>query len=134
MSSHVCLNPHCKGRRRRFVSKKLFEMHLQKSSSCWHFFRSDMSAGDQSSFEFDNRLRASRPICSLVEDANALYLSSQRAVPLHCNFVNDNFSTSESTAQPFDEGSARRFPVSPHAPHPAGASLSPPVFFPYSTE
>ncbi len=65
----------------------------------------------------------------LVKDANALYLSSQRALPLRCDFVNDDFSTSESTAQPFDEGSAHRFPVSPHAPHPAGASPPPPVFF-----
>ena len=121
MSSYVCLNPNCKGCRRRFVSEKLFGMHLQKSSSCWHFFRSRMSAGDQSGVEFDNNVRASRPIRSLVEDANALYLSSQRAVPLRCDFVNDDFSTSESTAQPFDEGSARLFPVLPHAPHPAGA-------------
>ena len=96
-------------------------MHLQKSSLCWHFYRSRMSTGDQSGVEFDNRVRASRPIRSLVEDANALYLSSQRAVPLRCDFVNDDFSTSESTAQPFDERSARLFPVSPHAPHPAGA-------------
>jgi hypothetical protein len=107
-------------------------MHLQKSSSCWHFFRSRMSAGEQSNVEFDNH--ASRPISSLMEDANALYLSSQRAVPLHCDFVNNNFATSESTAQPFDEGSASRFPVSPRAPHPAGALPSPPVFFPYSTD
>jgi hypothetical protein len=56
-------------------------MHLQKSSSCWHFFCSRMSAGDQSGVELDNRVRVSRPIRSLVEDANALYLSSQRAVP-----------------------------------------------------
>jgi hypothetical protein len=40
-----------------------------------------MSAGDQSGVELDNRVRVSRPIRSLVEDANALYLSSQRAVP-----------------------------------------------------
>ena len=99
-----------------------------------HFFRSRMSAGDQSSVEFDNRLRAPRPILSLVEDAKALYLSSQRAVALRCDFVNDDFSTSGSTAQPFDEGSARCFPVSPHAPHPAGASPLPPVFSPYSTD
>jgi hypothetical protein len=79
-------------------------------------------------------LRPSHPISSLVEDANALYLSSQRAVPLRCDFVNDNFSTSGSTAQPFDDGSACRFPVPPHAPHPAGALPSPPVFFPYSTD
>ncbi len=93
-----------------------------------------MSAGDQSGVEFDNNVRASRPIRSLVEDANALYLSSQCAVPLRCDFVNDDFSTSESTAQPFDEGSARLFPVLPHAPHPAGASSPPPVFFPYLTD
>jgi hypothetical protein len=80
MPSYVCLNPHCKERRRRFVSKKTFGMHLQKSSSCWHFFRSCVPAGDQSGVEFDNHVRASRPIRSLVEDANALYLSSQRAV------------------------------------------------------
>ena len=134
MSSHICLNPHCKGRRPRFVSKKLFGMHMQKYSSCWHFFRTRMSAGDQSGFEFDNRLLASRPIRSLVEDANALYFSSQRAVPQRCDFVNDDFSTSGSTAQPFDDGNARRFPVPPDAPHPAGASTSPPVFSPYSTD
>ncbi len=135
LSSHVCLNPHCKGRRCRFVSETSFGIHLQKSSSCWHFFRSRKAAGDQSSVEFDNLLCASRPIRSLVEDSNALDLSSQRAVPLRCDFVTyDDFSTSGSTAQPFDEGSARRFPVSPHAPHPAGASPSPPVFFPYSTD
>jgi hypothetical protein len=134
MLSHICLNPYCKGRRRWFVSKKSFGIHLQKYSLCWYFFRSHMSAGDQSGVEFDNRLLASRPIRSLVEDANALYLSSQRAVPLRCDFVNDDFSTFRSTAQPFDYGNARRFPVPPHAPHPAGGSPSPPVFFPYSTD
>ena len=39
--------------------------------------------------------------------SNALYFSSQRAVPLRCDFVNDDFSTSESTTQPFDGGNAR---------------------------
>ena len=126
-----CLNPHCKGHLCRFVSKKLFGMHLQKSSSCWHFFRSRMSAGDQSGVEFDNSLLASCLIRSLVGDANAVYLSLQRAVPLRCDFVNDNFSTSGSTARPLDDGNARRFSVPPHAPHPAGALPSPPpVFFP----
>jgi hypothetical protein len=134
MSSHICLNPHSKGCHCRFVSKKSFGMHLQKSSLCWHFFCFRMSAGDQSGNEFDNRLHASRPKRSLVEDTNAHYLSSQRAVPLLCDFVNNNFSTSGSTAQPFDDGNARRFPVRPHAPHPAGASPSQPVFFPYSTD
>jgi hypothetical protein len=104
-------------------------MNLQKSASCWHFFRSVMSAGNQSGVEFHNRLLASRPIRSLVEDANALYLSSQHAVPLRCDFVNDNFSTSGSTAHPFDDGSAHRFPVPPHKPQPAGASPPPPLFF-----
>jgi hypothetical protein len=94
-----------------------------KSSLRWHFFRSRMSAGDQSGA----RLLASRPIRSQVEDANALYLSSQRAVPLRCDLVNDNFSTSGTTAHPFDDG---RFPVPPHAPHPAGATPPPPVFLP----
>ena len=130
MSSHIRLNPHCKGRRLRFVSEKSFGMHLQKSSSCLHFFRSRMSAGDQSGVEFHNRLLASRPIRSLVEDANALYMSSQCAVPLRSDFVNDNFSTSGSTAHPSDDCSAHRFPVPTHAPHPAGVSPLPPVFFP----
>jgi len=90
-----------------------------------------MSAGDQSGVEFDNSLLASCLIRSLVGDANAVYLSLQRAVPLRCDFVNDNFSTSGSTARPLDDGNARRFSVPPHAPHPAGALPSPPpVFFP----
>ena len=94
------------------------------------FFRSRMSAGDPSGVEFDNRVLASRPIRSLVEDANALYMSSQCAVPLRSDFVNDNFSTSGSTAHPSDDCSAHRFPVPTHAPHPAGVSPLPPVFFP----
>ena len=57
-----------------------------------------MSAGDQSGAEFDHQLIGSVPICSLAEDANALYLSSQCAMPLRCDLVNDDCSTSRSTA------------------------------------
>ena len=126
MSSYLCLNPHCKGRRRCFVNVKLFGMHLQKSTSCWHFFCSRMSASDQSGAECDHRINGSVQIRSLAGDANALYLSSQRAVPLRCDFVNDDFSTSGSTAHPFDDAN---FPVSPHIPHQICATPSPPVFF-----
>jgi hypothetical protein len=112
-----------------------------------------MSADDPSGVEFNNCLLASRPIC------NALYMSLQRAMPLRSDFVNDIFSTSGSTAHPFDDDSAHRPPVPPYAPLPAGstahpfdddsahrppvpphvplpAGASPPLpdFFPYSTD
>jgi hypothetical protein len=45
--------------------RKIVWNAFTKSSSCWHFFRSRMSAGDQSGVEFDNNVRASRPIRSL---------------------------------------------------------------------
>ena len=108
-------------------------MHLQKSTSCWHFFRARMpAAGDHSGSAFDNCLLILRPIRSLAEDANALLVSSQCTIRLCCDFVNDNFSTSESNAHPFDDACVRRFPVSPQAPHHACASPPPPIF-PYST-
>ena len=88
-----------------------------------------MSAGDHSGAEFDNWLIGSRPVRSLTEDANALYLSYQRALPLRCDFVNDEFSNSVSSAHPFDDAS---FPVPPHAPHQAGAS--PPPWVPAKAE
>ena len=80
MSSYVCLNPHWKGRGRCFVNKKSFGMHLQESTLCWHFFRSRMSASDQSGAECDHQINASVPICSLADDANALFeLPARRA-------------------------------------------------------
>ena len=83
MSSFVCLNPHCSGRRRRFVSEKSFAMHLQKSTSCWHFFRARMSAGLASSLD-SNCLVMHCLISSAAKDANALYGSSQRSVSQRC--------------------------------------------------
>ena len=115
MSSYICLNPHCKGRCRRFVTEKLFGMHSQKSDSCWHFFRSRMSAGGHLTAAFDHRLIGSVPLRSLVEDTNAFYLSSQeRAVPLRFEFVHDDFLTSRSKEHPFNDANV---PVSPHAPY-----------------
>ena len=87
-----------------------------------------MSADDPSGVEFNNCLLASHPIC------NALYMSLQRAMSLRSDFVNDIFSTSGSTAHPFDDDSAHRPPVPPHVPLPAGASPPLPDFFPYSTD
>lgn len=73
----------------------------------WHTFTKStswcMSAGVHSGAEFDNRLASGiiYPIRSLVEDANAWYASSQRAVPLCWDFENDDFSTpGSSTANP----------------------------------
>ena len=129
MSSYICRNPHCKGRRRRFVTDKSFGMHLQKSTSCWHFFRSRMSAGDHSDAEFDHRLIGSVPNLGIAEDTNACYSSSQRFVPLRCDFVNDDLST--SSAHLFDNAS---FPVPPHVSHQIGTLPQPPVFFSYSTQ
>ena len=128
MSSYICLNPHCKGRRRRFVTDKSFGMHLQKSTSCWHFFRSRMSAGDRSDAEFDHRLIGSVPNLGIAEDTNAFYSSSQRFVPLRCDFVNDDdFST--SSAHLFENAS---FPVPPHvSPQFGTLPQQPPVFTKY---
>ena len=131
MSSYVCLNPHCKGRHHCFVKEKSFGMHLQKSTSCWHFFRSRMSTSEQSGAKCDYLINGSVQIRSLAEDANALYLSSHCAVPLRCAFVHDDFLTSGCTAHPFDDAN---FPVSPHAPHQKCAMPSPPVLSQYSTD
>ena len=126
MSSFVCLNPHCSGRRRRFVSEKSFGMHLQKSTSCWHFFRARMSAGTSSTID-TKCLIVPCLTNSVAEDANAIFVSSQRAVPLRCDFVNDNFSSSGSTSYPIDDGSVYHVPCSPNVPHQSPAVPSPPV-------
>ena len=89
-----------------------------------------MSAGDRSDAEFDHRLIGSVPNLGIAEDTNAFYSSSQRFVPLRCDFVNDDdFST--SSAHLFDNAS---FPVPPHVSPQIGTLPQPPVFFPYSTQ
>ena len=132
MSSFVCLNPHCSGRRRRFVSEKSFGMHLQKSTSCWHFFRARMSAGTSSTID-TKCLIVPCLTNSAAEDANAIFVSSQRAVPLRCDFVNDNFSSSGSISYPIDDGSVYHVPCAPNVPHQSPSVPPPPVYFPFST-
>ena len=132
MSSFVCLNPHCSGRRRRFVSEKSFGMHLQKSTSCWHFFRARMSAGTSSTID-TKCLIVPCLTNSAAEDANAIFVSSQRAVPLRCDFVNDNFSSSGSISYPIDDGSVYHVPCAPNVPHQSPSVPPQPVYFPFST-
>jgi len=133
MSSFLCLNPHCNGRRRRFVSEKSFGMHLQKSTSCWHFFRARMSAGSSSALDTSCLIKPCLK-SSVAADANAVYESSQRAVPLRCDFVNDNLSSSGSTSYPaIDDGSVPHVPGPPNVPHQSCTVPPPPVYFPFST-
>ena len=115
-----------------FVSKKSFGMHLQKSTLCWHFFCAGMSAGKGSALD-TSCLFVPCSTSSAAEDANAVYESSQRAVPLRCDFVNDNFSSSGSTAYPIDDGSVQHVPGPPNVPHKSCAVPPPPVSFPFST-
>ncbi|KAI2507842.1 hypothetical protein MHU86_6622 [Fragilaria crotonensis] len=73
------------------------------------------------------------PTNRAAEDANAVYASSQRAVPLRCDFVNDNFSSSGSTAFPIEDGNFHHVPCPPNMPHQSCAVPPPPVSFPFST-
>ena len=88
-----------------------------------------MSAGDRSDAELDHRLIVSVPNLGIAEDTNAFYSSSQRFVPLRCDFVNDDLST--TSAHLFDNAS---FLVPPHVSPQFGTLPQPPVFFPYSTQ
>jgi hypothetical protein len=130
--SFLCLNPHCSGRRRRFVSEKSFGMHLQKSTSCWHFFRARMSAGSGSALDTSCLIKPCLK-SSAAADANTVYESSQRAVPLCCDFVNDNFSLTASTYYPIDDGSVHHVPGPPNVPHQSCTMPPLPVYFPFST-
>jgi hypothetical protein len=91
-----------------------------------------MSAGKGSALD-TSCLIVPCPTSSAAEDANTAYESSQRAVPLRCNFVNDNCSSSGATAYPIDDSSVHHVPCPSKVPHQSCAVPPPPVSFPFST-